>query len=203
MQDSQILEMLTYMTKHAVLDADLEGPWPVGTEVIYFGMGCFWGAEKKFWSIPGVVCTAVGYMGGTAQQPTYQQVCSGTTGHAEVVLVAYNPDLVSTYDLLKVFWENHDPTQGNRQGNDVGSQYRSTVYWSTDTQRDLIKQTSLAFNDVLLARGFDPITTEFSSVQDQKFWLAEDYHQQYLIKNPNGYDCHAHTGMLLPPILQN
>ncbi len=189
------------MTKHVVLDADLEGPWPTGTEVIYFGMGCFWGAEKKFWPIPGVVATAVGYLGGTAQQPTYQQVCTGRTGHAEVVLVAYNPDLVSTYDLLKVFWENHDPTQGNRQGNDVGSQYRSSVYWTTDTQRDLIKQTSLSFNEVLLARGFDPITTEFSAAQDQKFWLAEDYHQQYLIKNPNGYDCHAHTGILLPPIL--
>jgi len=201
MHDSKILEMLTHMTKHAVLDTNLEGPWPDNTEVIYFGMGCFWGAEKKFWSSSGVVCTAVGYMGGTAQQPTYQQVCTGRTGHAEVVLVAYNPDLVSTYDLLKVFWENHDPTQGNRQGNDVGSQYRSAVYWSTDAQRDLIKQTSLSFNEVLLARGFDPITTEFASQQGQKFWLAEDYHQQYLIKNPNGYDCHAHTGILLPPIL--
>jgi peptide-methionine (S)-S-oxide reductase len=188
------------MTQHLIFATTLEGPWPEGTEVVYFGMGCFWGAEKKFWQVPGVVSTSVGYMGGHSPDPSYPMVCTGATGHAEVVLVAYNPELVSFYDVLKVFWENHDPTQGNRQGNDVGTQYRSAVYWTTDAQEALVRQTAAAYSQVLTSKGFDAVTTELADAKAHKYWLAEDYHQQYLIKNPNGYDCHAHTGIDLPPV---
>ena len=188
------------MTQHLIFATTLEGPWPEGTEVVYFGMGCFWGAEKKFWQVPGVVSTSVGYMGGHSTDPSYPMVCTGATGHAEVVLVAYNPELVSFYDVLKVFWENHDPTQGNRQGNDVGTQYRSAVYWTTDAQEALVRQTAAAYSQVLTSKGFDAVTTELADAKTHKYWLAEDYHQQYLIKNPNGYDCHAHTGIDLPPV---
>ena len=189
------------MTQHLVFPTTLEGPWPEGTEVIYFGMGCFWGAEKKFWQLPGVVSTSVGYMGGHSADPTYPLVCSGATGHAEVVLVAYDPELVSLYDVHKVFWENHDPTQGNRQGNDVGTQYRSTVYWTTAEQEVLVRKTAAAYGEVLVSKGFDSITSELADAHQFKYWLAEDYHQQYLIKNPNGYDCHAHTGIDLPSVV--
>lgn len=184
--------------QHLVYKNDIHGPWSPGTEVIYLGMGCFWGAEKKFWPVDGIVCTAVGYMGGTSPDPTYPLVCTGATGHAEIVMVAYDPTRTDVYNMLKVFWENHDPTQGNRQGNDMGTQYRSAVYWTTTDQEKLVRATRDSYNEVLLARGFDPITTELASADGKTFWYAEEYHQQYLIKNPNGYDCHAHTGIDLP-----
>ena len=184
--------------QHLVYKNDIRGPWAPGTEVIYLGMGCFWGAEKKFWPVDGIVCTAVGYMGGDAPDPTYPLVCTGATGHAEIVMVAYDPTQTDVYNMLKVFWENHDPTQGNRQGNDMGTQYRSAVYWTTPAQEELVRATRESYNEVLLARGFDPITTELAPAEGKTFWYAEEYHQQYLIKNPNGYDCHAHTGIDLP-----
>jgi peptide-methionine (S)-S-oxide reductase len=184
--------------QHLIFGNDIRGPWPTGTEVIYLGMGCFWGAEKKLWVEPGIVCTAVGYMGGTAPEPTYPLVCTGSTGHAETVLVAYDPAKTSIYNVLKVFWENHDPTQGNRQGNDMGTQYRSAVYWTTPEQEKFVRATREAYNEILLSRGFDPITTELDTAEGKVFWYAEEYHQQYLIKNPDGYDCHAHTGIDLP-----
>lgn len=186
------------MTSHLVLNSEIEGPWPEDSQRIYLGMGCFWGAERKLWQIPGVVSTAVGYMGGDGQDPTYPLVCTGTTGHAEIVLVVYNDADVDLYDILKVFWENHDPTQGNRQGNDIGTQYRSAVYWTSPEQEALVRQTALAYDQVLVSKGFDSITTELRDADGLVFWYAEDYHQQYLIKNPNGYDCHAHTGIDLP-----
>ncbi|CAB4339363.1 unannotated protein [freshwater metagenome] len=186
------------MHQHLILGTDLEGSWPVGTETIFFGMGCFWGAEKKFWSLPGVVATSVGYMGGTTSEPTYPLVCTGTTGHAEIVMIAYDPSKVDLYDLLKIFWENHDPTQGNRQGNDMGTQYRSAVYWTTDEQAALVHASAKAFGEVLAANGLDPITTQMQDAAGMKYWIAEEYHQQYLVKNPGGYDCHAHTGYHLP-----
>ena len=185
-------------TAHLALPSTLEGPWPEGSEIIYFGMGCFWGAEKKLWAVPGVISTAVGYMGGVTPHPTYPMVCTGATGHTEIVQVVYDPKQVSLYDLLKVFWENHDPTQGNRQGNDIGTQYRSAVYWTIATQEHLVVASKRAYDQVLTSKGLDPITTEIAPAQDKTFWYAEDYHQQYLIKNPNGYDCHAHTGIDLP-----
>ena len=161
-------------------------------------MGCFWGAEKKLWVVPGVVTTAVGYMGGVTEDPTYPLVCTGSTGHAEIVLVVYEPSEVNFYDLLKVFWENHDPTQGNRQGGDIGTQYRSAVYWTKPEQEALVNATKSAYESVLAQAGLDPITTEIAPAEGKVFWYAEDYHQQYLIKNPNGYDCHANTGHALP-----
>lgn len=185
---------------HAVLGTPLEGPWPDGTAVLYLGMGCFWGAEKKFWRLPGVITTAVGYQGGHTPHPTYEEVCTGLTGHAENVLVAYDPGVISTYDVLKVFWENHDPTQGHRQGNDVGTQYRSALYWTTAEQEDLARRSARAYEKVLRAHSFEHITTDMRSAQDLPFYYAEDYHQQYLHKVPHGYDCHAHTGIDLPDI---
>ncbi len=192
-------------SRHAVLGTPLQGPWPAGVESLYLGMGCFWGAEKRLWRIPGVYSTAVGYQGGYSPHPTYEQVCTGRTGHAENVLVAYDPSVVSTYEVLKVFWENHDPTQGYRQGNDVGTQYRSAVYWTTDEQQDVIERTLESYSGELARRGFDPITTEIAPVEidgevRRPFFYAEDYHQQYLYKVPHGYDCHAHTGVDLPPL---
>ncbi|MEI8080990.1 MAG: peptide-methionine (S)-S-oxide reductase MsrA [Actinomycetes bacterium] len=184
-----------------VLRTSLSGPWPSNPDVIYLGMGCFWGAEKKFWHLPGVVSTSVGYMGGYTPNPTYEEVCTGRTGHAEIVMVAYQPDELSTYDVLKVFWENHDPTQGFAQGNDVGTQYRSAVYWTTDDQRDLVDATRDAYNAVLADRGFDPITTEIAPAADRPYYPAEEYHQQYLFKNPGGYDCHSLTGIDLPALV--
>jgi peptide-methionine (S)-S-oxide reductase len=185
---------------HAVLGTPLEGPFPDGLEHLYVGLGCFWGAEKRFWRLPGVYTTAVGYQGGVTPNPTYQEVCTGRTGHAENVLVVYDPAQVSTYDVLKVFWENHDPTQGFRQGNDVGTQYRSALYTTTQAQAELAVQTRDAYEKELLARGFDPITTELLSAEGLPFYYAEDYHQQYLYKVPHGYDCHAETGIALPAL---
>lgn len=185
---------------HSVLGSSLHGPWPARSQEIYFGMGCFWGAEKKFWVLPGIVTTSVGYMGGTASDPSYELVCTGRTGHAEIVRVVYNPAVISTYDVLKVFWENHDPTQGNRQGNDIGTQYRSAVYWTNPEQEELVRKSAAAYQQVLASKGFDPITTELRSADGLTYWFAEDYHQQYLYKVPHGYDCHAHTGIDLPAL---
>ena len=193
-------------TTHAVLGTPLQGPWPEGTEVLYLGMGCFWGAEKRLWRLDGVVTTAVGYQGGFTPYPTYEEVCSARTGHAENVLVAYDPARVSTYDVLKVFWENHDPTQGYRQGNDIGTQYRSAIYWTTDAQREVAEATAAAYAAELGKRHYGDITTEIAPAAGpdgevlRPFYYAEDYHQQYLYKNPHGYDCHAHTGIDLPPL---
>ena len=167
-------------------------------QTLYVGMGCFWGAEKKFWQLPGVVETSVGYQGGHAIRPTYREVCTGLTGHAEVVKVVYDESQVSTRDVLKVFWENHDPTQGNRQGNDIGTQYRSVIYWTTDEQELVVRETLAAFGKVLSLNGIGVITTEIGKAEAHTYWPAEDYHQKYLQKNPNGYDCHSSTGFVLP-----
>lgn len=190
---------------HLVLGTPLGGPWAADTEVVYFGMGCFWGAEKKFWQVPGVVCTSVGYQGGRTESPTYKAVCSGITGHAEVVQVAFNPSAVTALDLLRVFWENHDPTQGDRQGNDIGTQYRSAIFCTTLAHKELALRTRDAYAGALATRGFGAITTQIAMVDDaaavNRYWLAEDYHQQYLVKNPNGYDCHSETGIALPELV--
>lgn len=167
-------------------------------QTIYLGMGCFWGAEKKFWSLPGVVATEVGYQGGDYPNPDYRTVCSGVTGHTEIVKVSYDETVIPTREILRVFWENHDPTQGNRQGNDIGTQYRSAVYWTTAEQADEVRKTHDEFSAVLHAAGIGSITTEMQPAESLKFWPAEDYHQKYLKKNPFGYDCHAHTGFFLP-----
>jgi peptide-methionine (S)-S-oxide reductase len=184
---------------HEVLGTPLEGPWPVGTEVLYVAMGCFWGAEKAFWSVPGVVTTAVGYQGGYTPNPTYEETCTARTGHTEAVLVAYDPATVTAEHLLKVFWESHDPTQGNRQGNDAGTQYRSAVYWTTEQQRQAFGSTRAAFQQALRHRGFGDITTEARPAQDAgPFYYAEDYHQQYLHKVPGGYCGLGGTGASCP-----
>jgi peptide-methionine (S)-S-oxide reductase len=166
------------------------------SETALFGMGCFWGAERKFWETPGVVSTAVGYAGGTARAPTYRQVCSGRTGHAEVVQATYDPAKVSFDELLHVFWENHDPTQGNRQGNDVGSQYRSTIFTTTPEQRRAAEASRDAYQRQLSAAGYGRIATEIADARE--FWPAEEYHQRYLEKNPGGYCGLGGTGVTCP-----
>jgi peptide-methionine (S)-S-oxide reductase len=184
---------------HAVLGTPLKGPWPEGTEVLYVAMGCFWGAERIFWQLPGVVTTAVGYQGGVTPNPTYEETCTGRTGHAETVLVAYDPKQVSAEQLLKTFWESHDPTQGFRQGNDRGTQYRSAVYWTTDEQREVVERTRAAFQESLRRTGFGDITTELRPASEAgEFYYAEDYHQQYLYKVPNGYCGIGGTGATCP-----
>lgn len=185
---------------HAVLGTPLQGPWTPTTEVLYVGMGCFWGAERKFWQRQGVVSTAVGYQGGYTPYPTYEETCTARTGHTETVMVAYEPSEISTYDILKTFWENHDPTTVYRQGNDIGTQYRSAIYWTTDAQRELIEATREAYNEVLVARGYDPIATEIAPADGRPFYYAEDHHQQYLYKVPHGYFCASATGIELPPL---
>jgi peptide-methionine (S)-S-oxide reductase len=184
--------------RHTVLDTPLKGPWPADMQTAVFGMGCFWGAERLFWQVPGVYSTAVGYAGGITPNPTYEEVCSGRTGHTEAVLVVYDPDQVSYDQLLKVFWENHDPTQGMRQGNDVGTQYRSTIYTTTDEQYARALESKDLFQNVTRDAGFGDITTEIAPAGD--FYYAEDYHQQYLsdVKNPNGYCNHGPNGMSCP-----
>jgi peptide-methionine (S)-S-oxide reductase len=181
--------------KHFVNGTALEPPFP-GLEQAIFGMGCFWGAERKFWQAPGVVTTAVGYAGGTKDQPTYKEVCSGRTGHAEVVLVVFDPKVTSYDAMLKVFWENHDPTQGNRQGNDVGTQYRSALYWHGDDQRQKALASRDAYQQALRASGHGAITTEIAEAPE--FFYAEEYHQQYLAKNPGGYCGIGGTGVSCP-----
>ena len=182
--------------RHYVLDTPLEEPYPEGLETAYFGLGCFWGAERKFWETPGVYTTAVGYQGGISPNPTYEEVCSARTGHAEVVKVVFDPAKVSYRDLLKVFWEAHDPTQGMRQGNDVGTQYRSAVYVTSDAQKQAALESRDAFQPVLSGGGYGTITTEIADAGE--FFYAEDYHQQYLAKNPNGYCGIGGTGMSCP-----
>jgi peptide-methionine (S)-S-oxide reductase len=183
---------------HTVLGTPLKGPWPAGHETAVFGMGCFWGAEKIFWQIPGVYSTSVGYAGGTTPNPTYEETCSGRTGHAEVVQVVYDPAKVSYETLLKAFWENHNPTQGMRQGNDVGTQYRSAIYTTTDAQLKTALASLDAFQPVVTAARHGRISTEIAPLT-RYFW-AEDYHQQYLSpsKNPNGYCNHGPNGMTCP-----
>ncbi|GAA1987720.1 peptide-methionine (S)-S-oxide reductase MsrA [Isoptericola halotolerans] len=186
---------------HTVLGTSLTGPWEPGTRVLYLAMGCFWGAEEIYWQVPGVVSTAVGYMGGTTPNPTYDEVCSARTGHTETAMVAYDPSRVSEAELLKIFWERHDPTQGFRQGNDVGTQYRSAVYWTTPEQAEAVRATAERYGQVLTTKGYDPITTDMRpAVEAGPFFYAEDYHQQYLsdAKNPHGYRCHATTGVPYP-----
>ncbi len=180
---------------HVVLGTPLQGPWPTGFQVAVFGLGCFWGAEKIFWQLPGVYSTSVGYAGGFTENPTYEQTCSGSTGHAEVVQVVYDPAKISYETLLKAFWENHDPTQGMRQGNDVGSQYRSTIYTTTDEQARIAHASQAAFQPVVTAAKHGKITTEIAPLGT--YYYAEDYHQQYLAptKNPNGYCNHGPTGL--------
>ncbi len=185
--------------RHAVLDAPLSGPWPGGTEVIYLAMGCFWGAEELFWSRPGVVGTAVGYMGGLTPHPTYEETCTSRTGHTETVMVAYDPAATTPEELLKLFWTHHDPTQGDRQGNDLGSQYRSAIFWTTPGQEAAARATKDTYSKALDAEGLDPITTELRPAAEAgEFYVAEPYHQQYLHKNPHGYRCHAATGVAYP-----
>ena len=181
---------------HHVLGSSLQGPWPQGIEVAVFGMGCFWGAERRFWQLPGVHSTAAVYAGGYTPNPTYEEVCTGRTGHTEAVLVAYDPAQVSYDELLRVFWETHDPTQGYRQGNDLGTQYRSAIYTTSDAQLDQAKRSRDVYQAVVSAEGFGDITTEIVPLGE--IYYAEDYHQQYLSKNPHGYDCHANTGLAYP-----
>lgn len=187
---------LTSDVHHTVLGSPLAGPWPPGHEAMVFGMGCFWGAERIFWQLLGIYSTAVGYAGGRRENPSYQQVCAGTTGHAEVVQVVFDPTLISSEQLLKVFWENHDPTQGSRQGNDVGTQYRSVIYTTTPEQRSAAQKSRDAFQPVVNAAGYGLITTEIAPLPN--FFLAEDYHQQYLDKNPGGYCNHGPNGLSCP-----
>ena len=178
---------------HFVNGHRLTPPFPDGLETAVFGMGCFWGAERKFWEAPGVYSTAVGYAGGSTPNPSYEEVCSGRTGHTEVVLVVFDPAVTSYGAMLKVFWENHDPTQGMRQGNDVGTQYRSAIYTTGDAQRREAEASRAMFQEVIGDAGYGDITTEI--VDAPPFYYAEDYHQQYLHKNPNGYCGVGGTGV--------
>jgi peptide-methionine (S)-S-oxide reductase len=181
---------------HHVNGAPLVGPFPAGLEQAMFALGCFWGAEKKFWQVPGVYTTAVGYAAGVTPNPTYREVCSGATGHAEVVLVVFDPRQVSYADLVKTFWESHDPTQGMRQGNDVGTQYRSGIYYFSDAQREIAERSKEAYQEQLRRAGYGAITTEILPAPE--FYYAEDYHQQYLSKNPAGYCGLGGTGVSCP-----
>ena len=180
---------------HAVLNTPIKPPFPDGLQQIIVGMGCFWGAERLFWQLDGVYTTAVGYVAGLTPNPTYEEVCSGLTGHNEVVLVVFDPDLLPLDELLRVFWESHDPTQGMRQGNDQGTQYRSGIYISDLHQRAQAEVSKARFADTLQAAGLGPVTTEI--VQAGEFFYAEDYHQQYLHKNPGGYCGIAGTGICM------
>ena len=182
--------------QHFVNFHPLRGPYPDGLETAIFALGCFWGAERIFWQIPGVYTTAVGYAGGITPNPTYEEACSGRTGHTEAVLVVFDPMVVAYEELLRAFWEGHDPTQGMRQGNDVGTQYRSAAYWTTEAQRDALAQSAGMFQDRLRASGYGEITTEMGPAPE--FYFAEDYHQQYLAKNPGGYCGLGGTGVTCP-----
>ena len=182
--------------RHEVLGTPLEGPFPENLETAVFGLGCFWGAERLFWQTPGVYTTAVGYAGGSTPNPTYREVCSGRTGHTEIVLVAYDPKQVSFDQILKTFWEGHDPTQGMRQGNDVGTQYRSAAYWTSDAQREAAEKSAAMFGEKLNEKGYGDVSTEIAEAGP--FYYAEDYHQQYLAKNPDGYCGLGGTGVSCP-----
>ena len=178
---------------HFVNGNPLQGPWPDGFETVVFGMGCFWGAERKFWQTEGVYSTYVGYAGGFTPNATYEEVCSGLTGHAEVVGVVYDPSVVSFERILQVFWESHDPTQGMRQGNDVGTQYRSAIYFTDESQRSVVELSAKMYRERLHEAGYGEITTEVKPLGE--FFYAEPYHQQYLAKNPNGYCGIGGTGV--------
>jgi len=181
---------------HFINTHPLKGPFPDGTQIAMFGMGCFWGVERMFWKLDGVVMTAVGYAAGYTPNPTYQEVCSGQTGHNEVVLVHFDPTVITYEDLLKVYWEGHDPTQGMQQGNDVGTQYRSGIYVYSDAQRDAASQTKAEFAVRLKQAGYGAVTSEILDAPE--FYFAEDYHQQYLAKNPAGYCGIGGTGVTCP-----
>jgi peptide-methionine (S)-S-oxide reductase len=182
--------------RHEVLGTSLEGPYPEGTEVAEFALGCFWGEEQAFWQVPGVVSTSVGYEGGYTPNPTYEEVCTGQTGHAETVRVVFDPAKVSYPQLLKVFWESHDPTQGMRQGNDIGSQYRSAIFYKSDAQKAAAEESAAEFQKRLTQAGYGEITTQI--VPAGEFYFAEDYHQQYLHKVPHGYCPDHSTGVSCP-----
>jgi peptide-methionine (S)-S-oxide reductase len=182
--------------RHDVLGTPLQPPFPVGTEQLVVGMGCFWGAERVFWQADGVYTTAVGYAGGYTPNPTYEEVCSGRTGHTEAVLVVFEPAVISLEGVLRLFWEGHDPTQGMRQGNDRGTQYRSAIYWANDTQRAAVEASRDMFQRELSQAGYGAITTEIAEAGP--FYYAESYHQQYLAKNPNGYCGLGGTGVSCP-----
>jgi peptide-methionine (S)-S-oxide reductase len=188
--------MTSQIGTHVVLGKSLVEPWPEGAEVAVFGLGCFWGAEHRFWQLDGVHVTAVGYAGGRTDNPTYKEVCYTETGHAEVVLVVFDPKRISYGDLLKVFWESHDPTQGMRQGNDIGTQYRSIVLATSDAQREMAETSRVRYEPELMRHGYGPITTEIQMLET--FYYAEDYHQQYLAKNPDGYCGLGGTGVSCP-----
>ena len=183
-------------TEHFELGTPLVGPWPDNVQTLVVGMGCFWGAERKFWQAPGVYSTSVGYAGGFTPNPSYEEVCSGLTGHTEVVLVAFNASELSVNDMLRVFWENHDPTQGHRQGNDIGTQYRSAIYFNSEAQKIAAEATRDAYQSELTAAGYGTITTEIAPLAE--YFYAEPYHQQYLGKNPNGYCGIGGTGVSCP-----
>jgi peptide-methionine (S)-S-oxide reductase len=182
--------------RHFVNGHPLKAPFPAGLQLAQFGMGCFWGAERKFWELPGVYSTAVGYAGGETKNPTYEEVCSGMTNHTEAVLVVFDPAVISYEELLKVFWESHDPTQGMRQGNDAGTQYRAAIYTYGDVQMKAALASKEVFEEALKRKGFGAITTEIRHAPE--FYYAEDYHQQYLGKNPNGYCGLGGTGVACP-----
>ncbi|MBE0579556.1 peptide-methionine (S)-S-oxide reductase MsrA [Devosia sp.] len=182
--------------EHFVNGQALKGPYPAGAQTIYFGLGCFWGAERLFWPLPGVIVTAVGYQGGSTPNPSYEEVCSGRTGHTEAVKVVYDPARISLEALLKTFWEEHDPTQGMRQGNDVGTQYRSAIYTTTPEQADVVDKSRAAYQQALSQQGLGRITTEVAPAGE--FFYAETYHQQYLAKNPRGYCGLQGTGVSCP-----
>ena len=183
-------------SRHFVFDRPLKADPPEGFETAVIAMGCFWGAERVFWQLDGVWMTAAGYAGGETPNPTYEETCSGRTGHTEVVQVVFNPSVVSYADILKVFWENHDPTQGMRQGNDIGTQYRSAIYTTNPHQLETARQTAKDYGRALAAKGYDPVTTEIAPLSN--FYYAEDYHQQYLAKNPAGYCGIGGTGVSCP-----
>jgi peptide-methionine (S)-S-oxide reductase len=189
-------EAMRVPERHDVLGTPIAPPFPEGLEQAVFGMGCFWGAERVFWEAPGVYTTAVGYAGGQTPNATYEEVCSGRTGHTEAVLVVFDPAQTSYEALLKLFWEGHDPTQGMRQGNDVGTQYRSAAYYADDAQREAIESSRAMFAERLQGAGYGEISTEVAPAGD--FYYAEDYHQQYLAKNPNGYCGLGGTGVSCP-----
>jgi peptide-methionine (S)-S-oxide reductase len=189
-------EAIVVPERHAVLGNPLTPPWPEGFQQIVVGMGCFWGAERVFWQADGVWTTAVGYAGGFTPNPSYEEVCSARTGHTEAVLAVFDPSVTSYDEMLRLFWENHDPTQGMRQGNDVGTQYRSAIYVGSDAEREAAERSREVFSERLGAAGYGEITTEIAPLSD--FYYAEDYHQQYLAKNPNGYCGLGGTGVSCP-----
>src|SRR3954447_19805910 len=184
--------------RHFVLGTPLDAPVPDGFEEIVFGLGCFWGVERIFWETEGVHVTEVGYAGGFTPNPSYEEVCSGHTGHTEAVRIVFDPEVVAYADLVKTFFEVHDPTQGMRQGNDVGTQYRSAIYWTTPEQEQTARELTKIYGDELARRRLGDITTEIRPAADASYYYAEDHHQQYLAKNPFGYRCHANTGVRFP-----